>query len=248
MLDSGSTDGTVKIAEEYGARVITRPYDMELNQRIFSVREISLKYPWVYNPDADEVTTEELRDEMLRVVADDRRPEVAYRVRFKTMFMGRWLKYSSLYPTWVTRLFRQDKISFKRRVNSYFIPDGPEGRLDGYFLHFTFNKGFDAWFQKHNVYSHFEAREALDSLSTGVIDWVGVFNPADAVRRRRALKELSFRLPFRPLLRFCYMFVIKKGFLDGYPGFAYCMLLSIYEYMMVLKINELRRRKRGLPI
>ncbi|MHB8174813.1 MAG: glycosyltransferase family 2 protein [Nitrospirota bacterium] len=247
VLDSGSSDRTTEIAGEYGVRVIKRPFDNELNQRTFSLREISFKYPWVYNPDADEITTGELRDEMLRAVTNGQHPEVAYRVRFKTMFMGRWLRYSSLYPTWVMRLFRPEKISFRRTTNLQYICDGPEGHLQGHLIHRTFNKGFDAWFHKHNVYSHFEAREALESIGVGSLDWRGVFN-GDPVRRRRALKELSFRLPLRPLLRFCYMFVLRRGFLDGYPGFAYCMLLAIYEYMIVLKIKELRLRKEGLAL
>jgi glycosyltransferase involved in cell wall biosynthesis len=248
VLDSGSTDRTINIAEQYGARVIIRPFDNELNQRIFSLRDISFKHPWVYNPDADEITTCELRDEMLHVVTDKQRLEMAYRVRFKTIYMGRWLKHSSLYPTWVMRLFRHGKISFKRTTNLQYICNGPEGRLQGHFMHLSFNKGFDAWFYKHNIYSHFEAQEAFEFLRAGTTDWSGVFKHGDPVRRRRALKELSFRLPFRPLLRFCYMFVLKKGFLDGYCGFAYCMLLSIYEYMIVLKMKELCLRKEGLPL
>jgi len=112
VLDCGSTDRTVEIAKSHGARVITRPFDNERDHRTFSIKEIKFKYPWVYNPDADEVTTSELRDEMLSVVADKSRQEVAYRVRFKLMFMGKWLKHASLYPTWVIRLFRPEKLSF----------------------------------------------------------------------------------------------------------------------------------------
>ena len=66
--------------------------------------------------------------------------------------------------------------------------------------------------------------------------------------RRRALKEWSFRMPCRPLLRFIYMFVLRRGFLDGGPGYHYCRLLAIYEYMIVLKMQEIRRRNLGLPI
>jgi hypothetical protein len=68
------------------------------------------------------------------------------------------------------------------------------------------------------------------------------------VRRRRAHKELSFRLPFRPTLRFLYMYFCRRGFLDGRAGFDYCRLLSIYEQMIVLKMHELRRRAQGLCI
>jgi hypothetical protein len=65
--------------------------------------------------------------------------------------------------------------------------------------------------------------------------------------RRRGLKELSFRLPCRPTLRFLYMYLLRLGILDGPPGFTYCRLLAIYERMTDLKIRELRRRAQGLP-
>ena len=64
VLDSGSTDRTVEIAKTFGARVVTRPFDDERTHRTYSLREIEFRHPWVYNPDADEVTPAELRDEM----------------------------------------------------------------------------------------------------------------------------------------------------------------------------------------
>src|SRR5438105_2567412 len=89
VLDSLSTDKTVEIARAAGARVYQRKFDNERDQRTYSVREIKFKYPWVYNPDADEVTPPELRDEMLAAVADPSQDAVAYRLRFKTIFMGK---------------------------------------------------------------------------------------------------------------------------------------------------------------
>jgi hypothetical protein len=70
----------------------------------------------------------------------------------------------------------------------------------------------------------------------------------DRALRRRALKNFSFRLPFRPAIKFAYLYLLKLGFLDGYPGFAYCCLQSIYEYMIVLKMKEIRRRQKSLPL
>jgi hypothetical protein len=70
----------------------------------------------------------------------------------------------------------------------------------------------------------------------------------DRAERRKALKRLSFRMPLRPVLKFIYMYVFKLGFLDGGAGLTYCVLQSIYEYMIVLKMKELRRREQGLPV
>lgn len=246
VFDSFSTDRTVDIARQAGARVIQRRFDDEQSHRTASL-QISFKHPWVYNPDADEITPAALRDEMLQRVRKTERPEVAYRVRFKTMFMGRWIKHSSLYPTWVVRLFKPEAVSFERAINLRYVIRGPEGRLQNHFEHQGFNKGLKAWFEKHNRYAWGEAAESFKSLSRDSFKWTELL-AADPVVRRRALKELSFRLPARPWLRFLYMYFLRLGFLDGVPGYHYCRLLSIYEYMIVLNMKEILRRQRGLPM
>lgn len=248
VLDDGSTDRTVEIAEKYGARVICHSAGGERAQRTYSLQEITFKHLWVYNPDADEITPSDLRDEMLRVVSDPDRPEVAYRVRFKNMFMGRWVKHSSVYPTWVVRLFRPDKLSFKREINLNYEIDGPEGRLQAHFEHYSFNKGLSEWFSKHNHYSDAEAREAIKEMGAGAIDWKGGVLFSNPSRRRKALKSLAWRLPGRAFVVFLYLLVVRRGFLDGRAGFSYCLLRSIYEYMIDIKIKELRRRSKELAI
>ncbi|MBE0532389.1 MAG: glycosyltransferase family 2 protein [Rhodospirillales bacterium] len=248
VLDSFSTDNTVAIAEAAGARVVQHEFVDEPSQRRYGLKEISFKHPWVYVPDADEVTPPELSDEMLAVTADPDRPEGGFRCRFKVFFMGRWIRHSSLYPTWVVRLVRPDRIEFEREVNCHWIIQGAEGRLENHFIHYSFNKGISWWFEKHNRYSWHEARESLNSLTAEHLDWRGMVGHGDAVRRRRALKAMSFRLPNRPFLRFLYMYFVRRGFLDGWPGYLYCRLLASYELMIVVKMAEIRRRRQGLPV
>lgn len=245
ILDDGSSDRTVEIARQYGARVIRHSAGEERAQRTYAIRQIEFKYAWVYNPDADEVTPPDLRDEMLSVVAGDR-PEVAYRVRFRNMFMGRWIRYSSIYPTWVVRLFKPERISFVREINLNYQIDGPEGKLSSHFEHYSFNKGLSEWFAKHNRYSDFEAREAIKEMDRGQVDWVGMVCFSDPARRRKALKSFAWRLPARCLLVFFYMLIVRRGFLDGYAGLAYCALRAIYEMMIDLKILEILRKEKGL--
>jgi glycosyltransferase involved in cell wall biosynthesis len=244
VFDSGSTDRTVEIARAAGARVVARPFDTERIHRTASLA-VGFKYRWVFNPDADEVPEPGLVGEMQRAAADLGRPEVAYRVRFKNMFFGRWLRRSSLYPTWIVRLFRPEKLSFERSINLRYLVDGPEGRLAGHLIHHSFRNGLNAWFDKHNRYSTAEAAETLAALRSGDgVRWRALVG-GSAVDRRRALKELSFRLPFRPTLRFWYTYFLRGGFLDGWAGLTYCRLLAQYEYMIGLKVEELRLRDRG---
>jgi glycosyltransferase involved in cell wall biosynthesis len=245
VFDSFSSDRTVEIARSYGARVFRRPFDNERDHRTASLR-LPFKHPWVFNPDADEVATPEVRDEMLAATRGAA-PHAAYRLCLRHMFMGRWLRHASLYPTWLVRLFRPEAVRFERSINLRYVVDGSEGRLENGLLHYSFNNGLEPWIAKHNRYSSAEAEETLKSLAMGKLDIRGVL-AADDVRRRRALKELSFRLPCRPSLRFLYMYFLRRGFLDGVPGYHYCRLLSIYEYMIEMKVAELRRRARNLPL
>lgn len=248
VLDSFSTDRTVKIAEEMGAQVVQRRFDNWAAHQNWAVRNIRFKHPWVYYSDADEVVPSELRDELLAVTSDSGTEPVAYRLRYKNYLGDRWIKHCGIYPVWVLRLFRPDRIQWERLVNPVAVVQGTEGRLENHFHHYSFNKGLEAWFEKHNKYSSQEAEEGLKTIEQGFGDWAGLFDFWDGARHRRAVKELAFRLPFRPSLRFFYMYLLRMGFLDGREGLTYCRLLSIYEYMIELKMRELRRHKQQVPI
>ncbi len=247
VLDSISSDGTEKIARSFGCRFYQRPYDGRANNQNWAVENIEFRYPWVYYSDADEIVSSELRDEILKVTSEKDHPEVAFRVRFKNMFMNRWIKHSSMYPSWIARLFKSNKIRWEREANPVAIIDGPVGFLQSHFYHYSFNKGFYAWFEKHNKYSNYEAEETLKSLRNGDFKPSEVFSSGPIIQRR-ALKQLSFRIPGRPFAKFVYMYLLRAGFLDGRAGLTYCILQAIYEYMICCKVKELRRREKGLPV
>ncbi len=241
VLDCGSTDRTVEIARGAGARVFHRNWDSERAQRTYSLT-LPFKYPWVYNPDADEVLLPDLRDEMLQAVVDRSLQHVAYRMRFKTMFMGRWIKHSSLYPTWFLRLFRPECISFEREVNMTYLVRGSTGKLQNHFEHHTFRKGIYHWFAKHNEYSNHEAAEALKVIEGHAPEGNALFS-MDPIERQRAWKELSFRIPGRSVVTLLYLFAIRGGLLDGPPGWAFCGMRAAYELMIELKLWELRNNR-----
>lgn len=230
----------MEIAKNAGARVVQRQFDNWSSHQNWAVENIDFKYPWVYYSDADERVPEDLAQEMMGLAADGRRAETAYRVRFKNMFMGKWIRHASCYPTWVLRFFRPERVRWERLVNPFAVVDGPEGRLQSHFEHYSFAKGMSPWFAKHNLYSSDEARELMVSADRDV-DWPGVFS-SNSPRRRKALKHLLYKCPGRPLLVFAYLYFLRMGFLDGRAGLRYCNLRLIYEYMIDLKVKELRRR------
>jgi hypothetical protein len=186
--------------------------------------------------------------EVSALCRDEDCPHVAFRTRRKDHFIGRWIKHATLYPSWFVRLYRPNRISYaSRAVHEYPTINGSTGVLQGHLLHYSFSKGLSDWVQKHNRYAQLEAEENLRALAAGDFTWHGIAS-RDPVLRRKALKELSFRLPFRPMLRFLYMYVFRLGVLDGVPGYHYCRLLAIYEYMIVLNLKELALKEKGIRL
>jgi glycosyltransferase involved in cell wall biosynthesis len=244
VLDSFSSDRTVKIAEEMGARVVQRRFDNWSAHQNWALEHVSFKHSWVFYLDADERMTEDLKDELLAIADDARRAPIAYYCGRQNMFMGRWIKHA-MPPGLIMRFFRPPHVRFQRLVNPVPIIDGPHGYLTGMLTHYNFSKGISEWIDKHNRYSQLEAQEGMKVIHQSLADEPRLFD-ADPALRRRALKNLSFRLPMRPLIKFLYFYVWQRGWLDGRAGLTYCVLQAFYEYMIVLKMRELERQQRGL--
>jgi glycosyltransferase involved in cell wall biosynthesis len=246
VLDSFSSDRTVEVAEARGARVVQRKFDNWSAHQNWALEHISFKYPWVFYIDADERMTPALADEIRAIAEDPRRSEVAFYCGRRNMFMGKWIKHA-MPPGSIMRFFKPSSIRFERLVNPTPVIDGPHGYLQGQFVHYNFSKGLTEWIEKHNKYSLMEAMQGLNERSAGSPNADSVLSRDPAVRRK-ALKALSFRMPLRPLLKFLYLYIVNRGFLDGRAGLTYCVLQSIYEYMIVIKMQELQRREKGLPV
>jgi glycosyltransferase involved in cell wall biosynthesis len=248
VFDSFSTDRTNDIARAAGARVVQHAFANYGAQREAARTIVQYKHPWVLALDADERIEPELVTEIQSIASQPVAAHAAYRLRRRDYFMGRWIRHVTLYPSWFVRFYQPDQIQYEPRgVHEYPTLKGSLGELSGHLVHQNFSKGIGQWVLRHNLYAGLEASENLKALETTAVQWGGLFS-SNAVRRRRALKGLSFRLPFRPALRFLYMYFLRFGILDGLPGYHYCRLLAFYEYLIVLKMKEIRRRRAGLPV
>ena len=246
VFDSLSTDRTREIAEQWGARVFTRPFDNYASQRNAALAEVEYKHQWVFMLDADERFTPELVEEIGKVLADTSEKVTLFRLRRKDMFMDRWIKGSSGYPSWFSRLIRLGKTRYYREVHEDCITKGQVKTLSEHLIHYPFSKGLTDWFEKHNRYSSMEAelRMKVFKERTRLIDLLA----EDTNVRRKALKRIFYGLPLRPWITFIYLFVFRMGVLEGREGFIYSYLRAVYEYMIDLKIKELKRRAKGLAV
>ncbi|MEC4983212.1 MAG: glycosyltransferase family 2 protein [Oscillatoria sp. PMC 1068.18] len=240
VVDSYSSDRTVEIASSYPVRVVQHAFESHGKQRTWMLREVPTQHDWVYILEADERMTEQLFAECLEVIKSD--PDIGYYVAERVMFMNQWIPHCTQYPRYQMRLFRKDKVWFDDYGHTEReVCDGATGFLSETYPHYTSGKGFSRWIDKHNRYSTDEAQETLRQLKQGQVDWQKLFFGSSEVERRRALKDLSLRLPFRPLIRFVYMYFFLAGFLDGRAGFTWCTLQAFYEYLIVLKVWELQQ-------
>ena len=239
VVDSVSSDRTVEIASRYPVKVVQHPFESHGRQRTWMLRSVPAKYEWVYILEADERMTPELFQECLE--ATKSQEYIGYYVAERVMFMGSWIRRSTQYPRYQMRLFRKDKVWFSDYGHTEReVCDGKTSFLKETYPHYTCSKGLSRWIEKHNRYSTDEAKETLRQLQQGRVSWGDLFFGKTEVERRRALKDLSLRLPFRPLLRFIYMYFFLGGFLDGQAGFAWCTLQTFYEYLILLKVWELK--------
>ena len=242
VLDSGSTDATVEVAQAHGARVLTRAFDSFAGQRNHAMEHAGFRHPWVLHLDADEVVTPALRDELVAIAEAASAACPVYRVAAKIIFMGRWLKHAGMYPSYQVRFGRAEALRFvdhghgQREVQ----PPGQVGTLIEPLEHYNFSKGVNDWFARHLRYADREARLLLAERAQPLRP-LGLFS-ADVTMRRRALKRLAGRLPMRPWLRFVYAGVLRGGFLDGMAGLRYARMLAIYQQFIDLMVSE---RKAG---
>ena len=246
VLDSFSADRTVEIAQKAGAKVIQRRFDNWAAHQNWANENIPFKNKWVFYLDADERMTPELREEVLAIAGSEREERTAFYCGRKNYFMGKWIRHAYP-PSMIMRFFVPKCVRFERLVNPTPVVQGAHGYLKNMFLHYNFSRGLTEWFDKHNKYSLMEAQEAMKVIRESGFGLGDLF-AADAFVRRKTLKRLSYFFPCRPLLRFIYGYFLKLGFLDGVLGFRYCCMVSVYEFMIDLKIIELRMRDKGLPI
>ena len=239
VFDSLSTDATQEIASAAGAQIHTRTFDDYATHRNTAFA-LEFKHPWVFLLDADERPTPELAAEMRRVVGEAPANTAGFRLRRRDFLFGTWLKHAQISPYYI-RLVRPERAKYTRAINEVLEVDGPIAELLHPLDHFPFSKGIAHWIAKHNTYSTMEAELIFRQQGLQNPSLRRALRDPDFHTRRLHQKALFYRLPGRPLIKWCYMMFLRGAILDGAAGITYASLQSIYEYMIVLKTKELRR-------
>ncbi len=219
VLDSGSTDSTVEIAERMGAKVYNEPFRGFVAQKN---RAMDLcGSVWTFNIDADEEMTPALRESIGRRVVSSRDTSPCwFEVSRKTWYMGRWMRHCGWYPEHRARLCRKGKAKWTgEMLHERLEGEGRPGRLEGDLLHRPYA----------DLGAHVKRIDRYSDL------WAG----GEFARGRTAH---AGHLVTRPVARFLKMYVLKGGFLDGAAGFAASMMGAWYAFMKYARLYE---RSRG---
>ena len=192
--------------------------------------------------DADERWGDVLHKEMLRAIADHGQEIAIFHFTRNDYLFGKKLAHSIASTTWAGRLVKLGHVRVERGINEEYHTDGGKMFLPLKFEHYPFSKGIAWWFERHNRYSSMEAAALIEEV-------VQRFRIRDlfsghATIRRKALKQLAYRMPGRPCIVFIYLYVLRFGFLDGLPGLRYSIMRSMYEYMIDLKVAEISYKKK----
>jgi glycosyltransferase involved in cell wall biosynthesis len=218
VVDSGSTDRTVQIAQSYGANVFVEPWKGFAAQKNSAMDKAVMD--WVLQLDADEAVEPELTAEIETAVNASSSIR-GFSIPRKNFFLGRWIKHGGFYPDPKLRLVRRGAGRFEEYgAHPTIKVNGPTGRLSHSLL--------------HNAYPTLR----------GYIDHMNSYSSMGAeVVVAKGPRRFSFaNIVVRPLLTFIYNYFIRLGFLDGREGLLLHLYHSVYVSWKYAKAWELSRK------
>lgn len=220
VVDSGSTDRTLEICSANGCRVYNRTFEGYGTQKQFAVDQA--KNDWILSLDADEVVSDELRRELQRFTAvletEEKDVFSGYYIPFMLHYLGRLVRYSGACRN--LRLFNRKAGRFTLvPVHETVEIDGKIGAMKGRIIHYSYR----------DISHHFEKINFYSSRAAGGY--------------HRAGKKYNRCWPaFKFPITFIVFYFIRRGFLDGYPGFMWAFLAGVYTTLKVAKTIELNEK------
>ena len=219
VVDSFSSDRTVEIAKELGAKVFQRDWSGFADQKRFALEQTN--HSWILSIDADERVSEALRKEILNILKEGTSRDGFYMPR-RSYFLGKWIRHGGWYPGYVLRLFRREKATLPDvKVHEGFLVDGSTGYLKGDLLHNT-HPTIDQSLKKMISRNHWIALERVEHEHKKVRWYDLIFHPAAAFSKK---------------------YFSRKGFLDGIHGFILALIDAIVKIVLYMDIWDIQHRE-----
>ena len=248
VVDSKSKDGTEKIALEFGAKVVQFEYSGGWpKKKNWALENLAFSNDWVLILDADECLPPEAEKEINKIVSDPNPEHDGYWINRRYFFLGKALKHA-YFPNWNLRLFkhklgRYEKItdvdtnSGDNEVHEHVVVQGSTGKLKSIMDHHAFPT-IESFVEKHNRYSNWEA--IVESSTEDNEESL----QHSQVKGKRRLRRLFRKLPFRPTLRFLYVYLWQGGIFDGWEGYVFARLHAQYEFLSEAKARAILRSRK----
>ncbi|MFW6129288.1 MAG: glycosyltransferase [Candidatus Aminicenantaceae bacterium] len=218
IVDSFSEDDTAKIAKKYTKRFYKRKWVDYSDQKNYANRLAS--FPWIFSLDADERLPENLRKEILNIKKEPEPDYSAYSMPRLTFYLGKWIRHCGWYPDRKIRLFYKEKASWEGQyVHEKLIVDGKVKKLQYPILHFTYD----------NIAEHMARINNFSSLGARKL-------------YARKKKCRFYHLLMVPIFRFIKTFILKAGFMDGYPGFVISIFHGYAIFVRYAKLKEIWKK------
>jgi glycosyltransferase involved in cell wall biosynthesis len=237
VVDSGSTDNTKAIAESFGVTVVNHDFVTHASQFNWALSELPIQTKWVLRLDADERLTKELQEEIWATLDSEISEDIhGFVLRFRTYFMGKFLRHGGVYPFRKLLLFKASEgMMVERAMDEHItLKRGRAIDLKNDGLHFDY-KSLDHFIKKHLWYASKEAFEYKSSSATGTLN-----------KKRQIYYRL---LPFwRAKFYFIYRYYIRGGFLDGKEGKIFHTMQAFWYRFLVDAILYEQRGKKGIDI
>ena len=232
VVDSGSTDATVRIAQDLGAEIYYHPFKHYADQFNWALEHTEIKTTWVYRIDADEAVPPELRREIQEACSAHRNDSVnGFLMKHKLFFLGRYLAHGGAYPFVKMSIFKPAYAKFEDRAmgEHVVLRSGTQIQLHHDCIHYDC-KDLTAFIDKHNSYA---TREVIDYYARQAECQAPLYQQAEITKKLR--DGLYYRLPkfFRAKLYFWYRYYIQLGFLDGTPGKIYALIQAYFYRVLV---------------
>lgn len=253
ILDSGSTDRTLEIAEAYKASVLTHAFENHPLQWEYALQHFEIHTPWIIGLDADHIVTPELLG-LLEAFQSDKIPNDVHGIYFnrKNYFKGKWIRHGGYFPKYLLKMFRTGygRSDTNENMDHRFIVEGKTMIWKtGYLIEENLKENnISFWIHKHNRYSDLVAQEEIErmqSLRTQSIQ-PNIWGTPD--QKIAWMKRIWWKLPLfvRPLLYFIYRYVWQLGILDGKRGFIFHFLQAYWFRLVVdIKIYEYFSNKKS---
>jgi glycosyltransferase involved in cell wall biosynthesis len=221
VVDSFSTDSTLDICREYGARIIQHEYIQSAKQKNWAAPQCA--HEWILQIDTDEVLEPGLHEEIEDAITNAA-PEVdAFRIPRKNHVLGRWMRYGGIYPDYQTKLFRRDHGRWiEREVHAHVQVDGEIAILRHHIMHYGM-PNISKQLRNLDRYTRYEADEM----------------------RKNGISFRWYGLTVRPWLVFLYRYLFLRGFCEGWRGFVLCGYVAVYDFLSQAKLWELEELGLG---